>query len=311
MYNTFPYIVKNITNLHVGSGNTNYGIVDKEIQRDTAGNLPIIHASSLKGALREHMTRNLKASNSQEDGNGLSCAGRFKLRIIFGAEGNDQTQEDQNTDRQEEKPPCMEKIAKLPEQGMMRFYDARLVFVPMRSDVAPFFHVTSIGTLRDAFQWLDSLGIENLSPLPDDSESTHDYIEHSQKAFVEDFECKPMPEELKQAVKPIKELFGIDRIAVMSEESFQTLLDSLPVIARNKLDNGKSINLWYEEVLPRQSVLLTAISQYELLDPSDEKDFEKAYKKLHDTVQNDLIQVGANASIGYGLCRFNVLGDKR
>ena len=311
MYKTFPYVLQTVTNLHVGSGNTNYGIVDKEIQRDTAGNLPVIHASSLKGALREHMTRNMKASNPQEEGYALSCTSRFKLRVIFGADGDDQTKKDQKTDRQEEKKECMEKIAKLPEQGMMRFFDARLVFVPMRSDVTPFFHVTSIGTLQDAFGWLASLGIDNLPSLSYDSESNADYIEHPQKAFVEDFECEPMPKQLKQDIKPIKELFGIDRIAVMSEESFQTLLDSLPVIARNKLDNGKSVNLWYEEVLPRQSVLITAVSQYELLDPSDRKDFEKAYKKLHGTLQNDMIQVGANASIGYGLCRFNVLGEVR
>ena len=41
------------TNMHVGSGDTNYGIIDKLVQRDVLSNLPMIHSSSLKGALRE------------------------------------------------------------------------------------------------------------------------------------------------------------------------------------------------------------------------------------------------------------------
>ena len=49
---TAIYTIEAITNLHVGSGDVNYEIVDKEIQRDTATTLPTIHASSLKGAIR-------------------------------------------------------------------------------------------------------------------------------------------------------------------------------------------------------------------------------------------------------------------
>ena len=42
------------TNLHAGSGDANYGIIDKLVQREPATNRPIIHSSSLKGALREY-----------------------------------------------------------------------------------------------------------------------------------------------------------------------------------------------------------------------------------------------------------------
>lgn len=47
-----------ITNLHVGSGTENIGVVDNLIQRDVITKLPIIHSSSLKGALREHCNCN-------------------------------------------------------------------------------------------------------------------------------------------------------------------------------------------------------------------------------------------------------------
>ena len=54
---TNAYLIQCITNLHVGSGDANYGIIDKLVQRDTVYNYPTIHASSLKGALREHFER--------------------------------------------------------------------------------------------------------------------------------------------------------------------------------------------------------------------------------------------------------------
>ena len=47
------YTIKNITNLHVGSGESNFGVIDNLIQRDVNTNLPTIHSSSLKGALKE------------------------------------------------------------------------------------------------------------------------------------------------------------------------------------------------------------------------------------------------------------------
>ena len=48
------YFIECITNLHVGSGDANYGIVDKLVQRDPITDYPTIHASSLKGGLRQH-----------------------------------------------------------------------------------------------------------------------------------------------------------------------------------------------------------------------------------------------------------------
>lgn len=42
-----------ITNLHAGSGDVNYNIIDQEVERDPVTGLPMIHASGVKGALRE------------------------------------------------------------------------------------------------------------------------------------------------------------------------------------------------------------------------------------------------------------------
>lgn len=66
--------------------------------------------------------------------------------------------------------------------------------------------------------------------------------------------------------------------------------DSLPIIARNCLENGESINLWYEQVLPSMSVLATIIETQDAKDLSD--------------LNGTIVQIGANATIGYGYCKF-------
>lgn len=67
----------------------------------------------------------------------------------------------------------------------------------------------------------------------------------------------------------------------------------LPIIARNRV--GEKRNLWYEQVVPRETVFVTIISY-----PDDNQvcaDFVNA-------LANAVVQIGANASVGYGYCQF-------
>lgn len=66
--------------------------------------------------------------------------------------------------------------------------------------------------------------------------------------------------------------------------------DELPIIARNCLENGESKNLWYEQVLPQKTVLGTLIISHGNV--------------LEDKIKDEIIQIGANATIGYGYCQF-------
>ena len=44
-----------LTDMHVGSGEANYSVIDNEVQKDTVlKDVPVIHASGVKGALKEH-----------------------------------------------------------------------------------------------------------------------------------------------------------------------------------------------------------------------------------------------------------------
>lgn len=74
---------------------------------------------------------------------------------------------------------------------------------------------------------------------------------------------------------------------------------SLPVIARNHLDQGKSTNLWYEEVVPHKSLFTFAVIA----------DESPVLERFTETVENQVIQFGGNASIGYGLCKATVIGE--
>lgn len=83
---------------------------------------------------------------------------------------------------------------------------------------------------------------------------------------------------------------------VVSDDTFRGI--SLPVLARNKLDDGKSVNLWYEEIVPHKSVFTIAV----LAEDTD----KELLKKFGSDVNNQIIQFGGNASIGYGLCKVTV-----
>ena len=84
----------------------------------------------------------------------------------------------------------------------------------------------------------------------------------------------------------------------VENNSFCSLSDNfnLPIIARNTLENGESKNLWYEQVLPVETVLYAVILE-------DGDDLAKA-------LDGKIVQIGANATIGYGYCKFTLLNSK-
>lgn len=92
----------------------------------------------------------------------------------------------------------------------------------------------------------------------------------------------------------VRSIMGTENVASNSVDgdTFTTYCndDALPIIARNCLDNGESTNLWYEQVLPSLSVLATVIVTKE--------------SGQMDLLNGKIVQIGANATIGYGYCKF-------
>lgn len=113
--------------------------------------------------------------------------------------------------------------------------------------------------------------------------------------------CDKKQEEESVAVDGIelKKSSMINGLYEVEDEKFRLL--ALPVLARNKLDNGKSKNLWYEEVVPHHSQFAFAVM-------AEEAD-DNLLQKFKAGVDNQIIQFGGNASIGYGLCKISVLGE--
>ncbi|MEE1518170.1 MAG: type III-B CRISPR module RAMP protein Cmr4 [Lachnospiraceae bacterium] len=104
-------------------------------------------------------------------------------------------------------------------------------------------------------------------------------------------------------IKKYKELLYIDEkkkkeIHILEDKEFRNI--SLPVLARNKLENGTSVNLWYEEVVPHKSLFYFIV----IAESVD----EQYLSKFKEIVDDQIIQFGGNASIGYGLCKVKVEG---
>ncbi len=82
----------------------------------------------------------------------------------------------------------------------------------------------------------------------------------------------------------------------LKDTEFRTI--SLPVVARNHLNNGISDNLWYEEFVPHESLFY-----FPVVADSD----ENVLNELTNAIDGKIIQFGGNATIGYGLCKVTVL----
>lgn len=248
-----------ITNLHVGSGKENIGVVDNLIQRDVITNRPIIHSSSLKGALLEHCNCETCLKNKNNSNN------EDPIKDIFGSESS---------------------------AGKYRFFDAHLLAIPVRSNKTPYLMATCPSVINQYIKTFSLFGLN--APSIEMPVVTTPIVGNNNvnSAYIEDIEAKTSYNN-SPIFKSLEEIIGCDApIVLLSDSDFDTLCDDnhLPVIARNHLDDGESKNLWYEQVLPRYSVLYFPLIAYD-------KHFETFKGAL-----NSLVQIGANASVGYGFC---------
>ncbi|MEM4260567.1 MAG: type III-B CRISPR module RAMP protein Cmr4 [Candidatus Woesearchaeota archaeon] len=266
------YIIRAISNLHVGSGDSTFGVIDNLVQRDPITELPTIFGSSLKGALREHFEVVWgKDSN--------------KIKSIFGSDPKEQK----------------ESIA-----GEYKFLSAQLLSLPARSNIMPYFIATTKSLIESFYSNMELLNFNSL-PKPDLSAFTD--INHKptiqskfEKLIIEDF--YEFNSNMHNSYQDIGEkLFGANsnNLMILNDKDFKQLCgpNNLPVIARNKLENGKSSSLWYEEIVPRESRFWCCIMHTDKFF----SEFENGL--LH---PETLIQIGANATVGYGLCEFIKVG---
>jgi len=262
------------TNMHVGSGKANYGVVDQLVQRDPTSNNPVIHASSLKGAIKEYCHHN-KYNNMVK---------------VFGS-----TKVNGKTDHENS------------QIGDYKFFDAHLLALPVRCDKNAYVHITCPQIIDHLASQFSESGLatelNHLSAVFNSVGQEINALSFSEKfrdATIEDFDVKATvyrqePGKASILTANITKLFKYDFV-VVRDSIFNRLSNDLhlPVIARNYLENGESQNLWYEQVVPRLSRFWSMV-------------FYSDTDCLFEPVLFDkpLVQIGANGSVGYGYCSFS------
>lgn len=146
------------------------------------------------------------------------------------------------------------------QKGQYTFFDANILFLPKQSDTQLFELVTCEAVMTRFIEQVRLL--------------TGDILDK----------------------ETVKSKFGCNK--EISNDEFKGLCsdDNLPIIARNVLENGESKNLWYEQVVPAETVFYTII---------DDKGDQTLANKI--AADNAIVQIGANATIGYGYCKFTNL----
>ena len=279
LFKTKQIFIKTKTNLHVGDSGTNFDIVDKKVQRDSISELPIINASSLKGAIKDY------------------------ARLFVTQESKDLN----NIDKE-----AFDKIFGDDMQGLIRFLDSFLLFIPLRANNKPFYHVTSKESLLNTVEFFESLGVEIKEESKQEINKLKDNIvlNSTEVAYIEDTKCEPLEINIEKLLSFIPSTIRPKDIAIFKNDDFIDVVKHLPIIARNKLKDGKSDNLWYEEIVPRESIFYTAMLDYNNFGTSSEFKYKKGFEAFYNILQKDFVQIGANASIGFGLCKFDVVENK-
>jgi CRISPR-associated protein Cmr4 len=310
MSNSFnAYFIQCITNMHVGSGDANYGVVDKLVQRDTITQHPTIHPSSLKGALREHFEN--EWIYPLFDFSKINKPFKKVLEQI--SKEKTKKQEQQNFEfldtflkDKTQKAKALEEIRNIErifgkealdndsQTGDFKFLGADLVALPVRCNFQQFVlgvNQTQLQLLNQKAKLLtDNLLFKNTKK---DNTFFYQANQPGNQLFAEDTEITS-----KLAFEPIvalpTELIALNsKYASFNDGLYTGISNDLPVIARNTIEDGTSQNLWYEQVVPHQSIFLTFIAgSGTLLD------------KFESTLKSTVVQIGGNATIGYGLCKF-------
>lgn len=160
--------------------------------------------------------------------------------------------------------------------GSVKFMQADMLAMPARGTEGEraYYMVTSntaLKQLKDKTEMLEGYAIElkkqNNAVTGKKAEgiSLNDYVEYEKK-----------------------------KLYIITDEDYMKL--SLPVVARNKLDNGISTNLWYEEVVPHHSIFTC----YVLADD------EARLSEFMNVVNEKVVQFGGGATIGHGFCKISV-----
>jgi CRISPR-associated protein Cmr4 len=267
---TTLYKIETLSNLHVGAGDINFDVIDNQVQRDSISNLPNINSSSLKGAFRQHFSKDDVAQSNM-------------VKYIFGPDNADNNSH---------------------EYGAYSFFEAQLLTRPVRSNVKSYFNATSPAVIKNLLETIESFEIDFDDSLKSELEKISKLKPQKNKPIIFENITNTILEDDEVVfnnfdTSKLTEFLGSD-LALFDDNDFQEL--ALPVLARNYLVDGVSKNLWYEEVVPKKAQFFFCIGKATNLDEKDKKQKIDGFENRFNT-EGSRVQFGANKSIGYGFSR--------
>jgi CRISPR-associated protein Cmr4 len=173
-----------------------------------------------------------------------------------------------------------------------------LLSLPVRGDKVPFYHATTPDLLKELEDQLKML-LPEAKPLITALEGANQMQLGERPLLpsagaVDEYEGAAYQEVDKRQVEKWINADLIEApVAVFGAPQFRSVCERLPVLARNQLEQGISKNLFYEEIVPRRARFFFFIER------------PAACDYLHEALQQlgQRVQVGANATVGYGMCK--------
>lgn len=176
--------------------------------------------------------------------------------------------------------------------GAYKFLNASLLTRPLRAsgNGLASVPVTTLDTINSYLKLLSGFGCNHYGVDSIDYDADCNFLSKDGKVMIEGEPSKAMPPELAAKLSRLSDILPANTVIA------RTLDDHpLPVMARNCLENGKSVNLWYEEYVPQTSVFYTVIL-------TDDEELDPALGV------GGVVQFGGNASIGYGFMKLTEIG---
>lgn len=263
------------TPLHAGSGQA-IGAVDLPIQRERTIGWPTIQASGLKGSFRDAYEK----------------YGGPEANAIFGSDSSGD------------------------QSGAISIGDARIFLFPVRSSIAPFLWVTCPAILRRLKRDGRIIGRSYAWEVPDVADEKYLGLNGSNtEVILEDFLLSRDGNIDNRIIEAVKSLIPSDDFyntailenysCIVSDKSFSMLVETATEIqARIQLTDQKtSNNLWYQELIPSNTVFYTVVSMSNERKNADDKKRAEALMESLKGILCEYIQIGGDETLGRGWTR--------
>ena len=274
-----------VSPIHAGSG-ASTSVVDLPIQRERHTQWPHVQASAVKGALRAHYRIFAEGDLAE------------MINLIFGSD----KENDKNKKGAKDDIPAAVAVS-----------DAKLLAMPVRSNVAPFVWVTSPAVLKRFMRDLAFLGRQTDWEIPD-VQKDDAIVLNGEIAGTVILEEAVVEVKGANTDNPLSRYFKdtLERLLLVSDEMYDYVVTSCTEVQTQiKIDAEKGTtsdgSLRYEELLPSDSFLYALV----YFNPKHEEHFnEFQQKNVQDHIKQvitDYTQIGGDETLGRGICKIEWL----